>query len=145
MTIVCVSGYFDPIHVGHLEYLNRSKELAGPNGKLVVIVNNDHQAQLKKGKSFMKCKERCEILRNIRCVDEVVESIDIDRTVCKTLESILPRPNIFANGGDQFNDRIPESVVCNKYDIKLVDSLGDKIQSSSWLIKDMRKGEIMDN
>jgi hypothetical protein len=47
--------------------------------------------------------------------------------------------NIFANGGDQFNDKIPEAVICNKYNIKLVDSLGDKIQSSSWLIKETLK------
>jgi cytidyltransferase-like protein len=128
---VCISGYFDPLHVGHLEYIKLSKNLVGPNGKLIVIVNSDHQAQLKKGKYFMPCKERIEILKAIKYVDEVIESIDTDRTVCKTLEQI--KPDYFCNGGDQFNDNIPEAPICQKLNIQLVDSLGLKIQSSSWL------------
>ena len=136
--IVCISGYFDPVHVGHLEYIRRSKELAGPDGKLVIIVNNDNQATLKKGKAFMKCEERCEILRAIKYVDEVVPSIDTDRTVCQTLDTMEPKPDVFANGGDQFNTIIPESVICEKHGIKLVDGLGDKIQSSSWLLKNIK-------
>ena len=128
-TFVCVSGYFDPVHVGHLEYFKNAKKLGD---KLIVIVNNDHQSKLKKGKFFMPENERCKIIQEFRCVDEVVLSIDEDRTVCKTLEKI--RPDIFANGGDQFNSNIPEVEICNKYNIKLVDNLGDKIQSSSWLI-----------
>lgn len=138
MSIVCISGYFDPIHIGHIEYINRSKLLAGDGGKLIVIVNNDYQATLKKGAPFMPAIERVEVLKNIKNVDEVILSIDSDRTVCKTLESIIPRPNIFANGGDQFNNKIPEAEICNKYDIDLVDGLGDKIQSSSWLIKNVK-------
>lgn len=128
---VCVSGYFDPIHVGHLEYLRKAKELGN---YLVVIVNNDEQAALKKGKSFMPCDERIEILRNIRCVDKVIKSIDNDRTVCKTLATMYPAPDIFCNGGDQTNETIPETDVCEMRGIELIDGLGDKIQSSSWLI-----------
>lgn len=128
---VCISGYFDPLHKGHLKYIKMGKEYAGENGKLTVIVNNDQQAILKKGKYFMDCQERMEILRSIRWVDEVVESIDTDRTVCKTLEEI--NPEVFANGGDQFNDAIPEKEVCHRLGILLVDGFGDKIQSSSWL------------
>ena len=128
---VCISGYFDPLHIGHLEYIQLSKKLVGENGKLIVIVNSDHQATLKKGKSFMPCKERIEILKAIKYVDQVVESIDTDRTVCKTLEMI--KPDYFCNGGDQFNDNIPETPICQKLNIELVDSLGLKIQSSSWL------------
>ena len=56
--IVCVSGYFDPIHVGHIEYFKLSKE---KGTKLMVIVNNDHQATLKKGKAFMSMVERIRI------------------------------------------------------------------------------------
>ena len=133
--IVCISGYFDPIHVGHLEYIKKAKEYAGKDGELVVIVNNDSQATLKKGKPFMKCEERCEILSAIRYVDKVVASIDMDRTVCKTLASLEPKPHVFANGGDQYNTIIPERTVCEKYGIELLDGLGDKIQSSSWLIQ----------
>ena len=128
---VCISGYFDPIHVGHLEYIQMAKSYAGENGKLVVIVNNDEQAILKKGKYFMKCDERIKILEAVKWVDEVVKSIDEDRTVCKTLEQV--KPDVFANGGDQTNQSIPETEVCIRLNIKLLDGLGDKIQSSSWL------------
>jgi len=130
---VCASLYADPLHVGHLEYLTRAKELAGPEGKLIVIVNNDHQANLKKGRAFMKDVERLEILRALRVVDEVVLSIDQDRTVCQTIASISPRLTHFVNGGDQNNDSIPEREICQTLGIELVDGLGDKIQSSSWL------------
>ena len=78
--IVCVSGYFDPFHVGHLEYLERAKSLGT---FLIVIVNNDDQAVLKKKKPFMPCEERCLILSALKCVDMVAPSIDKDRTVCK--------------------------------------------------------------
>lgn len=128
---MCISGYFDPLHKGHIEYIRRGKEYVGDTGKLTVIVNNDEQAVLKKGKYFMTCEERMEIIRSIRWVDEVVESIDKDSTVCKTLEKI--HPDIFANGGDQFNTSIPEKEVCDRLEITLIDGLGNKIQSSSWL------------
>lgn len=128
---ICISGYFDPLHVGHLEYIRKSKELAGQDGKLTVIVNNDNQSVLKKGKYFMKCIERMEILRAIKWVDAVVESVDEDRTVCKTLEMV--HPDAFTNGGDQTNSSIPEQEVCERLNIQLIDGLGDKIQSSSWL------------
>ena len=131
-TIVCVSGYFDPIHVGHLEYLLKARALGD---HLVVIVNNDFQASLKKGKSFMPDTERVEILKALQMVDDVVLSVDKDRTVCETLRVMVPRPHIFANGGDQTNQSIPETAVCEELGIALVDGLGNKIQSSSWLIQ----------
>ena len=127
--IVCVSGYFNPLHVGHIEYFQKSKKLGT---KLVVIVNNDKQSILKKGTSFMKEDERLKIIRSLKIVDMAILSIDEDRTVCKTLKSV--RPDIFANGGDQFNDNIPEKTICDELNILLVDNLGEKIQSSSWLI-----------
>lgn len=128
--IVCCSGYFNPLHYGHIEYFEKSKALGDV---LVVIVNNDKQAHLKKGSSFMSEQERLKIIRSLKIVDYAVLSIDEDRTVCKTLESV--RPHIFANGGDQFNTNIPESQICNKLGIDMVDSLGDKLQSSSWLLE----------
>ena len=133
---VCVSGYFNPLHVGHLEYFERSKKL-GDN--LIVIVNNDNQALLKKGSTFMKESERLKIIRSLKIVDMAVISIDEDRTVCKTLQCI--RPDIFTNGGDQFNDSIPEKSICEKLNIQLIDGLGEKIQSSSFLLsfKDDKK------
>ena len=130
--IVSVSGYFDPVHIGHLEYFKKSKKIGT---KLMVIINNDEQAILKKGKPFMPVDERVKIIKEFRCVDFVVKSIDTDRTVCKTLETVEPKPDYFCNGGDQNNNTIPETEVCNKRGIELRDGFGDKIQSSSWLIK----------
>lgn len=125
---VAVSGYFDPIHVGHLDYLELAKELGD---KLIVIVNNNHQCKLKKGKPFMDESDRMRILESLSVVDEVFLSIDSDRSVCKSLEEI--KPDIFANGGDRATSEVPESVVCKKYNIKILDGLGDKIRSSSFL------------
>jgi len=126
MIVVAVSGYFDPIHVGHVEYLKLAKQLGD---KLVVIVNNDFQARIKKGKSFMNERDRVEIVASLKCVDEVFLSIDRDFSVCKSLEFI--QPNIFANGGDRKLDEIPETRIMKKYGIKMVDGLGSKIRSSS--------------
>lgn len=138
---ICVSGYFDPLHVGHLEYLQHAKDVVGDRGKLVVIVNNDDQAAAKKGRAFMPCSERIEIVRALRMVDSAVQSTDADRTVRRTLEllcspsSIGIKPDIFANGGDQSNASIPEAETCQKLGIELLDGLGDKVQSSSWLLE----------
>jgi len=126
-TTICVSGYFDPVHKGHLEYLEKAKLLGG---ELVVIVNNDNQAIKKKGKSFMKEDERCKIMESFKVVDRVVLSIDTDRTVCETLRMV--KPDFFVNGGDQNND-CPEATVCEELSIKMTDGLGEKIQSSSSL------------
>lgn len=136
MKIVIISGYFDPITVGHIEYIKLSKKIA-EDGKLLVIVNNDEQAILKKGKSFMPCNDRILILNEIKNVDEVIKSIDVNRTVCDTLKyihSIYKNNELwFVNGGDQFNNNIPEEPICKELGIKLMDGLGDKIRSSSWL------------
>ena len=126
MKTVAISGYFDPIHVGHIEYITEAKKLGD---KLIVIVNNNHQCVLKKGKPFMDEKDRVIITSSLKDVDEVFLSVDHDKTVCKSLE--LLKPDIFANGGDRKNYEIPESVVCKKYGITIIDGLGDKIRSSS--------------
>ena len=123
---VAVSGYFDPIHVGHIEYLELAKKIGD---YLIIIVNNDFQASLKKGKSFMNENDRVEIVSALKCVDEVFLSIDKDSSVCKSLEHL--KPDIFANGGDRKLDEIPETSVMKKYNIKIVDGLGKKIRSSS--------------
>ena len=125
---IAVSGYFDPLHVGHLEYLELAKSLGD---YLIVIVNNDLQAKLKKGKSFMCEDDRVKIVSALRIVDEVVLAIDEDKTVRQTLALI--QPNVFANGGDRNVGEIPESPICKEHNIKLVDGLGDKIRSSSEL------------
>ena len=126
MKRVAVSGYFDPIHVGHLEYLKLAKKLGD---KLVVIVNNNKQCVLKKGKPFMDQADRIEIVRCLKMVDEVFLSVDNDKTVCQSLK--LVKPDIFANGGDRSTKEVPESSICKKYNIKMIDGLGDKFRSSS--------------
>lgn len=129
MKIVAASGYFNPLHKGHVEYLERAKALGD---KLIVIVNNDFQVKLKGSKEFMDEQERLQIVRSLGCVDMAILSADIDSTVCKTLW--LVRPDIFAKGGDRYSYEIPESKVCRDLGIGIVDGLGAKIQSSSWLL-----------
>ena len=134
---IIVSGYFNPIHKGHLEFFNNAKAQAD---KLFVIVNNDFERELKGSKEFQDENERMIIVSNIKAVDKAILSIDSDRTVCKTIESIAEQFGSefdlgFANGGDQNNDTIPEREVCEKNSVALIDGLGDKIQSSSWLLK----------
>ena len=126
MKRIAISGYFDPIHVGHIEYINNAKKLGD---WLVVIVNNNNQCALKKGKYFMDEKDRVLIVKNIKAVDEVFLSIDEDKTVCKSLKKV--NPDVFANGGDRKNYEIPESKVCKENNIQIIDGLGDKIRSSS--------------
>ena len=126
MKIVATSGYFDPLHVGHLECLELARELGD---KLIVIINNDLQAKLKKGKSFMSQEDRMKIIAALACVDEVFLSIDKDKTQCESLKYL--RPSIFAKGGDRMTDEIPEAKVCSDLGIKIVDGLGEKIRSSS--------------
>ena len=134
---IIVSGYFNPIHKGHLEYFNNAKAIAD---QLFVIVNNDHQRELKGSKEFQDENERMIIVSNIKAVDKAILSIDSDRTVCATIKMIAEQFGSefelgFANGGDQNNDTIPEKPICEQMNVALIDGLGDKIQSSSWLLK----------
>ena len=136
-TAIIVSGYFNPIHKGHLEYFEKAKS----HGNLLfVIINSDFQRELKGSKKFQDEKERLLIVSSIRTVDKTILSIDTDRTVRKTIEKIHlelgEKYNLcFANGGDQNNNTIPEREICEKLGVKLIDGLGNKIQSSSWLLK----------
>ena len=133
---IIVSGYFNPIHKGHLEYFKNAKQHAD---FLFVIVNSDLQRKLKGSKPFQDEKERMIIVDSIKGVDKAILSIDKDRTVCETIKKIAQEYGeefslAFANGGDQNNDTIPEKPVCEQLGVELVDGLGDKIQSSSWLL-----------
>ena len=130
MIKVAASGYFNPLHKGHVEYLEKAKSLGD---YLVVIVNSDLQRELKGSKFFMDEEERMQIVAALRCVDEVILSIDTDSSVCQSLA--LVHPNIFAKGGDRFSSEIPESLICKELGIHIHDGLGEKIQSSSTLLE----------
>ncbi|MFA5754226.1 MAG: adenylyltransferase/cytidyltransferase family protein [Patescibacteria group bacterium] len=134
--VVAVSGYFNPLHVGHLEMIARAKKLGD---KLVVIVNNDKQVKLKGRVPFMSEKDRMKIIAALRDVDQVFLSIDDyqlangELPLTKSLAKI--HPDIFANGGDRHSlTNVPEYPICQKLHIKMVDGLGKKIRASSELI-----------
>jgi cytidyltransferase-like protein len=133
---IIVSGYFNPIHKGHIEYFQNARA----NGdELFVIVNSDLQRELKCSKEFQDEKERVFIVENLRLVDKCFLSVDKDRTVVESIKMIFNKFGneyqlVFANGGDQNNDTIPEKTICDEFGIKLLDGLGAKVQSSSWLL-----------
>ena len=134
---IIVSGYFNPLHKGHLEYFNNAKALCD---ELFVIVNNDHQRELKGSKPFQNEQERLFIVSNVKAVNKAILSTDKDRTVCESIRLLANEYGAdynlaFANGGDQNNDTIPEIPVCKELGVALIDGLGQKIQSSSWLLK----------
>ena len=140
--IVVVSGYFNPLHKGHLEYFEQAKQ---HGDELWVIVNSDLQRELKGSKEFMKEDERLQIVQALRVVDHAFISVDKDRTVCESITLLASLPPstwklynqiAFCNGGDQTNETIPEREVCEELGIELIDGLGDKVQSSSWLLEE---------
>jgi D-beta-D-heptose 7-phosphate kinase/D-beta-D-heptose 1-phosphate adenosyltransferase len=133
--VVAVSGGFDPIHVGHVRMFEDAQKLGD---KLVVILNNDNWLKKKKGFVFMPGKERAELIKNIKWVDDVIltghKLNTKDMSVVSELKKL--KPDVFANGGDRKFDNIPEVPVCEKYGIKMVFNIGHggKVQSSSWLL-----------
>ncbi|MDA0937190.1 MAG: adenylyltransferase/cytidyltransferase family protein [Bacteroidetes bacterium] len=134
---IIVSGYFNPLHKGHLELFEKAK---AAGDQLWVVVNSDLQRALKGSKEFMDQDERLLIVSAIGIVDKALISIDKDKTQCATLFDLADKYSgeyelYFANGGDQNNDSIPEVSVCQQKGIGLIEGLGDKIQSSSWLLK----------
>jgi len=149
-TIVIVSGYFNPLHKGHIEMIEKAKEL----GEVAVIINNDKQQELKKGKIITDEQERMNIIEALKDVDYVFLSIDEDESVSKSLGEIVKlfikselllggkdKFNfIFANGGDRKSkEDIPEASICRRNNIEMIFGLGDKIQSSSNINKELGK------
>jgi len=141
-TLVIASGYFNPVHKGHIEYLTKSKELGD---KLFVIVNNDIQRDMKGSTEFMNEDERKLVIETLKPVDWAMVSIETEnRLVDKSIKLIheLYKDEfdnfIFSNGGDQTEHTIAEGDICKTLGIKMVFGLGDKIQSSSWLLKDKK-------
>ena len=134
--VVIVSGYFNPIHKGHLELFKKSQE---HGDFLIVIVNSDKQRKLKGSLEFMDENERLMIVQAIKYVGHAFISIDQDRTQIESLKYLHKQFGSiwdlhFVNGGDQNNNTIPEADICRELGIELIEGLGNKIQSSSWLL-----------
>lgn len=138
MKVGIVSGYFNPVHAGHLQYVEASKQRCD---HLVAIVNSDFQVSLKKSKPFMDEAHRCKIMGALRCVDEVILSVDTDRHVCKTMELVRNKyPNEemdFYNSGDRVVPNVAsvEFILCEKLGIKYVAICLPKLYSSSELLQ----------
>ena len=135
MKIQIVSGFFNPLHGGHLDMIEAAAKLGD---KLIVIVNNDVQQVMKKDKVILNEQNRARLLGALRAVDEVVVAIDEDPTVIRTLQYIAEKyPNdelTFSNGGDRDSEKaIPEGEVCHKYNIQLLFGVGgvEKADSST--------------
>lgn len=139
MKIIICSGYFNPIHSGHIDYLNESKKMGD---RLFVIVNNDIQVKLKNSKPFMKEGERLKIVENIKSVDYVRISSSQTKDVCEDLYAIKDIFKdedffdlFFSNGGDRNAFNTPESNACDRLGIEMIFGVGgEKIQSSSNLL-----------
>jgi len=145
--VVVVSGGFDPLHVGHIRYMQEAKKLGD---ELIVVLNNDNWFEIKGKPVFMHDKERKEIIEAIGCVDKVIltkhkssqkvyDRNTKEYSICRELEEI--HPDIFANGGDRFALDIPEFKLCNELGIKMVFNVGKggKIRSSSEMLKEYSK------
>ncbi len=138
--IVVVSGGFDPLHSGHIEYFKAAKQLADT---LVVSVNSDQWLIKKKGRFFMPQSERSEIIKNLACVDEIFinsDSDDHDGSCTTVLQKILEKYSkseiVFANGGDRTASNIPEMQINNaRLNFEFGVGGTDKKNSSSWILK----------
>ncbi len=142
-TLAITSGYFNPIHPGHLECFELSRREAWAD-VLWVIVNNDHQAELKRGmKSFQNEQFRMQIVQKIQWVDRVFLSIDHDGSVCKSLEFLIQEAKnsgqfgeiIFTKWGDRFATEVPEAKILGDAEVRIVDGLGAKTHNSSDFVK----------
>jgi len=137
MKIVVVSGGFDPLHSGHIAYFKSARKLGD---KLVVAVNSDDWLTRKKGRPFMPFHERCNIIEELSCVDQVIGFNDDDDTACNAIFQILSTKTrsdtvIFANGGDRTSDNIPE-MLYDEVDFAFGVGGEDKKNSSSWILKE---------
>ena len=136
--VIACSGFFGlGAHVGHIEMMAQAKELVGPDGKLVIIVNNDNQVFRKKGHLLLPEQERLTMVKAIRYVDDAFISIDTDGTVCESIRYAHEKHGvtIFANGGDRHSTETPETPVCRELGIDTLDGLGDKVQSTTHMQK----------
>ena len=136
MKVVVVSGGFDPLHSGHIDYLEGAKQLGD---KLIVALNSDEWLTRKKGRPFMPFEERARILETMDMVDNVWGFDDKDGSAVVALENAKKAYEhaeiIFCNGGDRTKDNIPEMIVEG---VEFVFGVGgsNKSNSSSWILKE---------
>ena len=149
MLIIVVTGGFDPIHSGHIEYFRAAKRLGD---RLCVGVNSDAWLRRKKGFRFMPLEERKAIIESLKYVDHVFDFDDSDDTACNAIERMMcawPFHNIvFANGGDRTENNIPELKLEKKYTrLKFAFGIGgdNKKNSSSKILKDFADYTLLTN
>jgi cytidyltransferase-like protein len=144
--VILISGGFDPVHKGHIECINNAKELAE---QVWIGLNNDEWLKRKKGRSFMNEQERAFVMSNLKNVDWVyvmnpkdyldntaIDFIEVSRKKFIKENGDLPRGVMaFGNGGDRTETTTPENSVCDSFGIDSVWGLGEKVQSSSWLLE----------
>ena len=133
MKVVIISGFFNPLHGGHLDMVEEGARLGD---RLVVIVNNDVQQEIKKGKIILDERNRLRLISALKFVDDAVLSIDQDPSVSETLRLIAKEhPNdelIFANGGDRDSDKVaPEATVCHELGIEMIYGVGGDTKADS--------------
>ena len=140
MRVVVISGFFNPLHIGHIDYISAARNLGDC---LIVIVNSDDQVKIKGSVPFMNQDDRLRIIRNIKGVDRAVIAIDEDGSVCKTIREEFKRLQndpffeemVFANGGDRKEGGVPEDVLEEELGVRMIyNAGGDKVQSSSNLV-----------
>ena len=137
MSIVLVTGGFDPLHSGHIEYINQARQL----GRVVVGVNSDEWLTRKKGQPFMTIDERLSVmgnLKNVLCSIRFDDSDGSAKDAIKKVREMFPNePIIFANGGDRTRENIPE-MDTDIDNVEFLFGVGgeNKLNSSSWILKE---------
>ena len=141
--VVLVTGGFDPLHSGHIAYFKAAKELGD---HLIVGVNSNEWLTRKKGRPFMPFEERCAIIKELACVDEVIGFNDSDDTALNAIGQVLATKGsswrvVFANGGDRRMTTTPEyATYKDSKDVAFAFGIGgaDKANSSSWILEEWK-------
>jgi cytidyltransferase-like protein len=141
MAVVLVTGGFDPLHSGHIEYFKAAKKLGD---KLIVGVNSDEWLTRKKGRPFMPFKERIAIIKELSVVDKVIAFDDSDNSACGAIFLTMSTETekiIFANGGDRTNTTTPEYATYGDHsNVDFAFGVGgeNKANSSSWILDEWK-------
>lgn len=144
MKVVLVTGGFDPLHSGHVEYFRAAKQLGD---KLIVGLNSDEWLARKKGQPFMPLNERRSIVGSLKDVDATIIFNDTDGSAIDAIQCVkniisIKDTLIFANGGDRTKENIPEMIFD---DVEFVFGVGgeDKKNSSSWILREWKQPKTL--